>query len=246
MNYDRDKLGDWHYNIDLGDGKSTVDLSPPYNAPGDKTHGYINTDYIGDLIKKIYGDESREKTVLDVACNSGAQLFSCQKICGIRSGFGFDIREQWINQANWLKENIKFYNTSNLVFKRGSFEVLDEIGMFDVSFFNGIFYHLANPYQELEKVSAHTSDIITINTMYAPSADTDAPALILKLEATGDDHALSGVECISWVPNGEEVLIRLLKHLGFCQFHLLFKDAPNRRLCLIASKISGRLDKLKK
>ncbi len=246
MNYDKDKLGDWHYDIDLGDGMSTVDLSPPYNAAGDKTHGYINTDYIGNLIKKIYGDASREKTVLDVACNAGAQLFSCQKICGIRSGFGFDVRKQWIGQANWLKQNIKFYDTDNLNFKCGSFEVLDEAGMFDISFFNGIFYHLANPYQELAKVAAHTSDLITVNTMYAPASVADLPALQLKLEAIGDDHALSGVERISWVPNGEEVLIRILKHLGFSEFHLLFKDAPGRRLCLIASKVPGRLDNLKK
>ena len=58
---------------------------------------------------------------------------------------------------------------------------------------------------------------------------------------TTSQDALSGIEGVSWVPNGEQVLMSILRPLGRVEFRLQFKNPMAKRLCLFASKIKGLL-----
>jgi hypothetical protein len=189
---------------------------------------------------------------LDIACNAGGNTWACQNIgTGIKSGFGFDLRPTWIDQANWLKANIDLYPTDHINFAVGSFELLDNRqDTFDISLFNGIFYHLADPYAALAKVAAITNETIIINTTYVASMSDEKPCLVLNRENT-DTAAkpfLCGKGGIAWVPNGEQVLFAMLKDLGFVEFRVIFKSptlysGPNPgafgRMCVAASKVKG-------
>lgn len=230
--YDIQQLGKWHHDVLISDGVRTSSLSPPYNGVG-----YVDKRRIAVEIHEIYKQELNSKRVLDVACNAGGHLFELNRF-GIQSGFGFDVRNLWINQANWLKRNVDF-DCTNLEFKESTFDCLDnfEDRYFHMSLFNGIFYHLANPIAELTKVANKTSELLIINTAYNPNSGCTQPALIYKNESKDMEHGLSGVEGLSWHPNGETVLYRILEHLGFNYGKLMFKSPQLGRLAVVASRV---------
>lgn len=236
ITYNSDIMGNWHHDIDLGNGKRTGQLSVPYNNKGTMQ----NKDYLAKFISSIYGENLKNKTVLDVACNAGGHLFSLNKY-GIKYGFGFDTRQLWINQARWAAANM-VYDSSNITFKKGGFDIVQDLNIYDISLFNGIFYHLANPFVELSRVADKTREVITVNTSYLPQENAP-PSLVFKYESKNEEEGLSGVEGVSWLPNGSLVLINLLKALGFIEFEILFDDVSAQRLCVVASKISGLLNK---
>ena len=231
--YDVKTMGNWHHDIVIDAKTRTRDLSPPSSEAA----GYQNKDYVVDILSNIYENGLRDKNILDVACNAGGHLFSLNRV-GIKHGFGFDVRKMWINQAEWVKRNIDCEN-SRLEFKTGSFKLLNkfEDNYFHVSLFNGIFYHLADPVSHLISVAKKTSETIMINTAYEPDSEVDKPALVFGLESSKPEHALSGVEGISWKPNGEIVLFNLMRHLGFSKCRLLFKKPQEKRLAIIATRV---------
>lgn len=231
MTYNQEELGLWHHDIDLKNGSRTGSLSAPYNG---KAH--VNKDGIAKEIFDLYGSSLKNKKVLDIACNAGGHLYSLNKY-GIAYGLGFDVREAWIKQANWVQQITK---DTNLKFVNSSFEILDNCDVFDIALFNGIFYHLFDPLEALKKVADKTTELLTINTAYQPSTDA-MPAMICRVESKRIEDGLSGVEGISWAPNGEQVLIDILKPLGFIEFNLRFKNPEAKRLCLFASKVKGLL-----
>jgi tRNA (mo5U34)-methyltransferase len=235
-NYDIATMGNWHHDIAIADGIRTSHLSSPYDM-----HAFTNKESIAKEISRIYGTQLKDKNILDIACNAGGHLFELNRF-GIKAGFGFDVRPLWINQAHWVQRNIDI-PCDNLKFVVGNFEVLKGFAShhFHLSLFNGIFYHLANPIAELEKVAEKTSELIIVNTAYAPSHDDNTPALICKQESSKMVHGLSGVEGLSWLPNGEVVLYEILKHLGFPYYKLMFKNMDKKRLAVIAARNKGLL-----
>ena len=230
--YDVDKLGKWHHDVLVAGGVRTSSLSVPYNSVSHTAKTTIAQD-----IYRIYKQELKNKRVLDIACNAGGHLFELNRF-GIQSGFGFDVRQMWINQAHWLKRNVDF-DCSNLEFVQASFDCLDNFDdeHFHLSLFNGIFYHLADPIAELARVAKKTSEILIINTAYNPNSGCSQPALVYKSESKRLEHGLSGVEGLSWHPNGEVVLYRILEYLGFPYGKLMFKNPELGRLAVIASKV---------
>ena len=85
------------------------------------------------------------RRVLDCACNCGYFLFWSKEL-GAGECLGFDAREHWIRQARFLAAH-RAQPSDGI-----RFEVCDlydlpalDPGRFDVTFFNGIFYHLPEP-----------------------------------------------------------------------------------------------------
>lgn len=242
-NYSEELLGRFHHDIEISKNLRSSELSPPYHPSGNRP----KHTYVAEIFKAIYGENLKNKSMLSVACNAGAQLFECQKI-GILKGYGFDVRDLWINQANWLKQNITSYSTNNLEFKQHGLDALTFNEIYDVSFFDGILYHLADPFLHLSNVAKITKDIITVNTMYDCSTDSIKPALIFKREGKTYQEGLTGVEGVSWAPNGEKVIELLLRELGFIEFKLISKTEGTNgtgRLCLYGTKIKGLLHPIK-
>jgi len=235
-NYDVNLMGSWHHDIVIAEGIRTSHLSGPYD-----TNAFTNKEGIAKEINSIYGAALKDKNILDIACNAGGHLFELNRL-GIKSGFGFDVRPMWINQAHWIQRNIDV-PCDNLQFVVGGFDTLKGFTdrHFHLALFNGIFYHLADPIAELTKVAEKTSELIIVNTAYVPSAQGDRPALICKHESSSMEHGLSGVEGLSWAPNGELVLYNILKHLGFPHTKLMFKNASKARLAVIAARTADIL-----
>ena len=103
-------LGPWHLKVQV---TPEVDTSVYREAvANDPKHADLagNVAFVdpGDkfkqLMQRIYPQGLAGKRVLDCACNCGAYSFWAKEL-GASECFGFDVREHWINQANFLKEN---------------------------------------------------------------------------------------------------------------------------------------------
>lgn len=98
---------------------------------------------------------------------------------GAGTCFGFDVREHWIAQAEFLKRQL---GGDGMTFEVRRIEELASLGLprFDISFFNGIFYHLPDPAGGLKAAADLTNELLVLNTAMIPAAEK---ALILSMES---------------------------------------------------------------
>ena len=222
----------WHHDVRITKDTRTSDLFEPYNG-----NFMVRKEHVVNDVQKLYGDSFCEKKVLDVACNAGAHLFECQMF-GIKSGFGFDVRQYWIDQANWLKDKIDLMDTSNLRFQVADMKILSEFtpSSYDIVFFNGILYHLENPFLHLKTIAEVTKDLLVINTAYQPGCNYSG--FVLSEESKQEQHCLSGIGetdfGINWLPTGPDVLRRILSQYGFNEFQVQYMK--DKRFCLFSRK----------
>lgn len=213
-------LAPWHYNIRINDQLKTRDANTGVHAH----HHVINPQELMSDIKKIYPDGLQGKSFMDAACNSGAYCFIARKM-GASETFGFDVREQWIRQANFLKERLP--GNSDIL----RFEVCDLLDLdrllardkkFDICLFKGIFYHLPDPVAGLKLVADRTSEVIIVDSDTTPGQ----PDGYLKLITEGTENPMSGVHRLAWLPTGPAVIEDILKWLGFEETLTLFWRNP--------------------
>lgn len=238
-----DALKPWHQIVQITPDLSTEIYEGQYE--GKKMVSHKST---GQFISNVYKENMINKTMLDCGCNAGSHLFESAKI-GIKSGMGFDVRELWINQANWLKNNITIHRTDHLEFKIMNIYDIpkNNIGKFDVTMYSGLLYHVEEPFYSLKILSDVTNELLIVNTSFDKDHDqtTQKDCLYFKME--GIKSPLSGVHGVSWVPSGEKVIIEMLKPLGFVEFKLMFKRIIGEtgrnygRLSVAASKIPSLL-----
>jgi SAM-dependent methyltransferase len=195
------------------------------------------------LMRDIYAAGLEGRTVLDCACNCGAYLFWAAEL-GAGGGFGFDVRDHWIQQARFLLRNRERPSTGL------RFEVLDlydlpgrGLGRFDVTLFNGIFYHLPDPIRGLRIAADLTSELLIVTT--ATREGEPDNRLALELEST--DQLMSGVYGLKWRPTGEEVMRKILAWAGFPEVRVVnhVTNVPGHgdagRIQLIAGRTAGVL-----
>ncbi len=94
------ELAPWHSDVDVGNGIRTSDGNDKLNAPVTTADPMK----IGNLLKRIYPSGLADKSFLDVACNCGAYSLLARDM-GASRVLGFDVREHWIRQANFLHDN---------------------------------------------------------------------------------------------------------------------------------------------
>lgn len=229
----------WHHDVRITKDTRTADLSTPYNG-----RSMVCKQKLISAVQELYGDSFCEKTVLDVACNAGAHLFECQMF-GIKSGFGFDVRQYWIDQANWLKGKIDLMDTSNLHFQVADMKILSEFipSSYDIVFFNGILYHLENPLSHLKAVAEITKDLLVIDTAYQSGCNYHG--FVFSEESKQEKHHLSGIGetdfGINWLPTGPDVLRLILSQYGFNEFQVqhiseVGEGKGRGRFCLFSRK----------
>ena len=242
------KLSPWHQSIQLNS-----ELNTNHFKSDMPDRIMVSHRASAKFLSKVYKDDLSKKSIIDCGCNAGALLFEAAKI-GIGRGVGFDARELWINQANFVKNNITLYNTDNLEFRVMNLYDLPNtiIGNFDITMYSGLFYHVEDPFLSLKILSERTNELMIVNTMYEGSHNQNTQKDCLYFKPEGTAEPLSGVNGVAWNPSGENLLIELLKRLGFVEFELMFKRAveivpgSNGRLSLAASKVSGLLKKVVK
>ena len=204
-------LAPWHMNVALTPDLRTVEGNVDPENGTDYNIPVINPAELQPLLEALYPQGLGGKRFLDCACNCGGYSLVASDL-GAYS-FGFDVRDHWIRQAQFLKRH--FGKSDDEV----RFEVHDllDVGKhladerFDICLFKGIFYHLPDPVAGLKIVADLTDEVIILDTAAANGAEDG----FLKLHEEGVENPMSGVHRLAWLPTGPMVLCRILEWLGF-------------------------------
>ena len=154
-------LAPFHHAIDLPHGLSTYD---PNFARHDRERTRLQslTDHLWPHLLAAYGGSLDGLRVLDIACNCGGFSFQAAQ-SGAAEVVGYDVDPHYIHQAEFIRDAL---GTDNVSFKLGRIEDFDSatIGQFDIVFFFGILYHLADPIGALARVSELCRDMLVVDT----------------------------------------------------------------------------------
>ncbi len=238
------ELGPWHHNIELAPGFST------YPGIGDGRRKRFH-----HFMEQIWPNGLEGRSFVDAACNAGAYCFWAKEI-GAGETFGFDVREHWINQADFVLEN-RERDTDGMSFRAMDLYDLPSIGdrKFDISWFSGIFYHLPDPVTGLKLVADRTNEVLVLSTGTLTPGGVEPADGCLYSSREGVESPMSGVYYLNWYPSGPKVLTNILNWLGFEEVRLLTwikrvrkEDRPddrNGRLSMVASRKKGMLGGIK-
>ena len=242
------RLGPWHVEVDITPEVSTAAfLDAPAESRRDE-FGVVHFQrpHEGFLRRmgRIFPEGMAGRRVLDCACNCGYFLFWSREL-GAGECLGFDAREHWIRQARFLAAH-RAQPSDGI-----RFEVCDlydlpalDAGRFDVTFFNGIFYHLPDPVAGLKLAADQTDELLVLNT--ATMAGRRDGALVADEESP--TKLMSGLYGLNWFPTGPRVLTSILRWLGFAEVRCsAWRSPPNQskrlgRIELLAARREGFFD----
>src|SRR6266496_814151 len=162
-------LGPWHHDVEVAPGVRTGEPAPFAYPPEFGATSVIRPDLVLTwLVQEIYSEGLAGRSFLDCACNAGGYLFAAARL-GAGRCFGFDVRDHWISQARFLAEQLP---SKNIEFATLDLASLPDrrLGTFDVTLFNGIFYHLPDPIAGLRIAADHTRELLVVNTATLPGA----------------------------------------------------------------------------
>lgn len=209
-------LAPWHFDIPVGQGLRTIHGNQEtYDDPDMVGVGTINTDSIRTLLTALYPEGLSGRSFLDAGCNGGAYCFLAKEL-GASKVVGFDVRDHWIQQAEFLRSILNTDSTDMqfLVKHLHEFEAPEK--HFNATLFKGVFYHLPNPISALEKLCSLTKDVIIVDT----ASKSDIPANSLQTNMEHQTQVMSGVDRLAWVPGGPQAVTDILHWLGFTEFRV--------------------------
>jgi SAM-dependent methyltransferase len=203
-------LGPWHLNVRITDELSTADLHEAEPTEDRLATFYDPTVGFTQLLDRMWPAGLEGRTVLDCACNCGAYLFLCHDR-GAGKCYGFDAREHWIRQAEWLRRN-RDGDHSDMQFEaRDLYEIPSlDLGQFDIVLFRGIFYHLPDPIEGLRIVADATGEAMLLAT--ATKGGWPDGALVAGDESKS--MLLSGIHGPQWYPTGPRVMAQMFNWFG--------------------------------
>ena len=241
------KLGPWHLDVQLTETVSTASAYGNKELERDENEGISLLSLkkkFDKRVEMIYPGGMEGKTFMDCACNAGGYCFWAKEH-GVKSAYGFDIRQHWIDQANFIKEHRTVGDSDGIEFQQMDLYDLPKKNLEPVDFmmFKGIFYHLPFPVDAVKTVADLTKEVILFNT--ATFDDGVGNSLVCAFENPGP--LMSGVHTLSWVPSGPKVIAKMLYWLGFVDIRLIFwkpgyEKTGRGRMELIAAKSEGILD----
>jgi SAM-dependent methyltransferase len=169
------------------------------------------------FFERYYPNGLAGKDILDVACNSGGYCFVAGEL-GARRARGIDIRQHWIDQANFV-HSVRYPHLDNVVvFELGDAKQTKDFGEADIVLFKGIFYHLPDPIHTLLYACAAAREVILVNT----ATDSTVPEHCLSLQRESRTHLMSGVDGIAHFPGGPAALRPVLEYAGFPYIDVVF------------------------
>lgn len=204
-------LAPWHFDIEVLSGVRTISFNR--DIYGDVDHekvGVIDPNEMRGLLQKcLPGGGIAGRTFLDVACNGGGYCFVAHEL-GAIACHGFDIREHWIRQAEFIK-SIKYPATDRITFTIADVCQFTHDRQYDVTLFKGIFYHLPDPVTVLNKLCQITARAIIVDT----ASRSDIPGECMAPWSESKTHVMSGINGLAWFPGGPEVIKPILAWSGF-------------------------------
>ena len=206
-------LGPWHFKIKVSDTEYTTDFNTTKIS-------LIDPSNLTNLLRRIYPQGRLDgKTFLDAGCNGGGYCMTAFSR-GAKEVFGFDVRDHWINQANYLRDHIFKYPKSKVKFKTTHLEDLSEDKKYDVTLFKGVLYHLPDPIAAIKKLCTVTNEVMIIDT----AGSVNAPENCLELYFEKPGALMNGVDNLAWLPGGPKVVGDMCHWMGFKEYRVINQD----------------------
>jgi tRNA (mo5U34)-methyltransferase len=224
----------WFYKYRFRGGVESVSMQPLI----DEIH-QVRADLIFPFLDLAYEGKWSGLRCLDIGCHEG--WFSLQlAIRGAKEVVGTDVRDEHIRKASVIQRITGLHNVS---FQRGSVYDLPRagLGIFDLTFFVGLLYHLDNPVGAINAVRAMTRKLCVIETQVA----REAPDLECLWGSDEGVHKGPGIVVVRSDPNHVEgdrgvvlvptlcALYEMLHAAGFNQVYLsipkpdMYRQYPN-------------------
>ena len=152
-------LADWTYHAEAG-GASTIGHGT-YNDQTIIFHRH-RANLIAAPVAKMLGEDIGASTLLDIGCNCG--FFTLEMAHrGVHSATGSDLRQENIDQAEFLK---KAFGVKNANFYVQNIKDMADAGQtFDVVLNLGLMYHLSTPYEVLRTCYEMTERFCVVDTI---------------------------------------------------------------------------------
>lgn len=212
------------HNILLDDGTYT-------NSSINDIKANVWNDAATRTLDLVFPDK-KNKTLIDLGCLEGGH-----SVRFARMGFdvlGLEVRKQNYDCCMYAKERV---NLPNLNFVQDNVLNIEKYGKFDVVFCCGLFYHLDNPKQMLEKLSKQTKKMLILQTHFSltgSDVNEGIPGEWWQEFGTKESHQ-NDKESSRWSSYHnarsfwikKEVLIGLIKDNGFDIVYEQFDAFPN-------------------
>ena len=244
------RLGPWHHKVHVRNDIHTGSDSQ-FDASGRPVSLIDPVARFKRNIKVVLPKGMEGRSFLDCGCNCGGYTFAAKE-AGASRLLGFDAREHWIRQANFLLEN-REASSEGIRFEVANLEDAGKYGeTFDITWFSGLLYHLPDPIGGLKLVADKTTEILFLNTATLPLTKPDDEVPGFQYSKEDPNAVMSGVDGMSWTPSGPKVLKTVLHWLGFIETRTVMwnhktsvkKGMERGRVAIVAAREKGRLDGL--
>lgn len=210
-------LAPWHMDFEVNGGiRTAIGNRARYGDTDHRGLPLVNPWNLKTTIELLFPEGVAGKSFLDVGCNSGGYCFLLKSMGAART-LGFDPRDHWIQQAEFVKRHW-YGSTEGMEFHAARLDGVDLDTSFDLTLLKGVFYHLPDPIGDLIELCAATREAIVINS--ACRNDIPEGALLSGWESTTE--IMSGVDGLSWYPGGPRAVANILRHAGFSYCSLRF------------------------
>lgn len=232
-------LAPWHHDIILNNnGLKTGDGNSATYREGRKENvSLVDVTAFKKFLSRLYPSGLKGKTVLDVACNGGGHSLAAHQL-DADYVFGFDAREHWYQQCLFIKKYFQIPDERLKFEKCDLNEMLLKTPDFDITFFNGILYHIPDPITILLRLGEQTRKLILVDTAF----QNDIPSNCLVPKIEGTEEVMSGINGLSWLPGGPDVLKIIMRQVGFNYSQIIYHI--NNTNPTDTRKHKGKSDKL--
>lgn len=164
--------------------------------------------YLLHPLLALCGGDLKGLRVLDLACNAG-----WWSLAAVRAGaafvYGVDGRAMHIEQANIVFSEFDVDPQRYRFEERNVFD-LDDIGEFDIVLCLGLLYHVAKPFELLERISGWNCDLLVVDT-----AVNRYPGSIIELHHEDTSDVVNAVDRPLVVSPSKRAVVEMGNELGY-------------------------------
>lgn len=194
-------LGPWFHNLHLPDGTQTAPDHPLGDFPAFKWK---------QIAPRLTRDMSGWR-VLDIGCNAGYYSFELARRGAQVTAI--DVDDRYLAQARWASKQFGIGEDRVRFLKMQIYDLVREIGTFDLVWFMGVLYHLRHPLLALDIVRRKCAHLLVLQTMTMPGGEEAGASADLELEERAQllepgwpkmafiEQRLRGDPTNWWVPN---------------------------------------------
>jgi SAM-dependent methyltransferase len=219
----------WHYPFELPSG-----TTKPSRPGVDPARHWRRKRHFFDPLIRVYGGSLRGKNVLDLGCCQGFWSMHASRAgaCCV----GIDSSEAFVREASAVAEVLAIENCEFRCFHLENDPWWQDVAPAHITFFLGLFYHLADPLFVLRKAAVLTLETMVVDTESVAGAGSYLKIVPRQAQefTTRNSNITTGIRV---VPTRQAVH-ELLADQGFSDIQYLSPDSSMPSEYLSGERVS--------